>query len=138
MLAWIWIDKDGKPLVQENLDDPETTEWLNTATLQNLPYLAPADGPRRIRSDFPECPTDDLRDDVLACQALVEQHGMEMLVLDQTRPDIGLPVVKVIVPGMRHFWPRYAPGRLYDAPVQLGWLPEPLREEDLNPTSIFV
>jgi len=138
MLAWIWIDKDGKPLVQENLDDPETTEWLNTATLQNLPYLAPADGPRRIRSDFPECPTDDLRDDVLACQALVEQHGMEMLVLDQTRPDIGLPVVKVIVPGMRHFWPRYAPGRLYDAPVKLGWLPEPLREEDLNPISIFV
>jgi hypothetical protein len=30
---------------------------------------------------------------------------MEMLVvLDQTRPDIGLRVAKVIVPGMRHMW----------------------------------
>ena len=35
---------------------------------------------------------------------------MEMLVLDQTRPEIGLPVAKVIVPGMRHFWARFAPG----------------------------
>ena len=31
---------------------------------------------------------------------------MEMLVLDQTRPDIGLRVAKVIVPGMRHMWKR--------------------------------
>ena len=45
---------------------------------------------------------------------------MEMLVLDQTRPDIGLPVVKVIVPGMRQFWARFAPGRLFDVPVALG------------------
>ena len=96
MLVWVWLDKDGKPLVHDNLDDPETAEWLKTATLQNQPYLAPAESPPRARSDFPGCPTDDLRDDVLACQALVEQHGMEMLLLDQTRPDIGLPVVKVI------------------------------------------
>ncbi len=34
---------------------------------------------------------------------------MEMLVvLDQTRPDIGLRVAKVIVPGMRHMWKRLA------------------------------
>jgi len=42
---------------------------------------------------------------------------MEFLVLDQTRPDIALPVVKVIVPGLRHFWPRFGPGRLYEIPV---------------------
>jgi oxazoline/thiazoline synthase len=75
---------------------------------------------------------------VRLCRRLVEQHGMEMLVLDQTRPDIGLPVVKVIVPGMRHFWARFAPGRLYDTPVQLGWLPRSLTEEQLNPVPIFV
>ena len=38
---------------------------------------------------------------------------MEMLVLDQTRPDIGLRVAKVIVPGMRHMWKRLGTGRLY-------------------------
>ena len=79
-----------------------------------------------------------MRDDVLLCQRLVERHGMEMLVLDQTRAEIGLPVVKVIVPGLRHFWARFAPGRLYDVPVRLGWLPQPLREEQLNPIPMFL
>ena len=60
-----------------------------------------------------------------------------MLVLDQTRADIGLPVAKVVVPGMRHFWSRLAPGRLYDVPVKLGWLPKRLQEDELNPTPVF-
>ena len=58
---------------------------------------------------------------------------MEMLVLDQTRPDIGLPVVKVVVPGLRHIYPRFARGRLYDVPVRLGWRDAPLLEDELNP-----
>jgi len=48
-----------------------------------------------------------------------------------------MPVVKVVVPGLRHFWPRYAPGRLYEVPVKMGWLEKPLREDELNPISIF-
>ncbi len=138
MLTWVLTDRDGKPLAPESIDDPETLHWLKTATLQNQPYLVPADGPSRGRLDFPERRTDDIRDDVLACQALVGQRGMEMLVLDQTRADIGLPVVKVFVPGLRHFWARYAPGRLYDVPVQLGWLSEPFCEEQLNPIPMFL
>jgi ribosomal protein S12 methylthiotransferase accessory factor YcaO len=63
---------------------------------------------------------------------------MEMLVLDQTRPDIGLPVVKVIVPGLRHFWTRFAPGRLYDVPVKMGWLERPLTEDELNPMAMML
>jgi ribosomal protein S12 methylthiotransferase accessory factor len=138
MLCWVITDHEGKPLAQESLDDPETLHWLKTATLANQPYLVPAAGPPRVFSDFPACRTDDLRDDVLACQALVERQGLEMLVLDQTRLDIGLPVVKVIVPGLRHFWARYAPGRLYDVPVKLGWLAQPLREDQLNPIPLFL
>lgn len=63
---------------------------------------------------------------------------MEMLVLDQTRPDIGLKVVKVIVPGMRHMWKRLGPGRLYQVPVKLGWLKEPLIENQLNPIPMWM
>ncbi|MDI9637686.1 YcaO-like family protein [Geitlerinema splendidum] len=63
---------------------------------------------------------------------------MEMLVLDQTRPDIGLRVVKVIIPGMRHFWKRLAPGRLYEVPVQLGWLEKAIAEEMLNPVPLWL
>ena len=67
----------------------------------------------------------------------MRRHGLETLVLDQTRPDIGLKVIKVYIPGLRHFWARFASGRLYDVPVKLGWLPQPLSEEELNPIPMF-
>jgi oxazoline/thiazoline synthase len=124
--------------VGARITDKGTVEWLRTATLANQPYLAPLDGPPRTASSYQPCRTEDIKDDILACQALVERHGMEMLVLDQTRPEIGLPVVKVIVPGMRHFWPRFAPGRLYDVPVRLGWLAKPFTEEQMNPIAMFL
>jgi bacteriocin biosynthesis cyclodehydratase domain-containing protein len=66
------------------------------------------------------------------CRRAIEQRGIELLVLDQTRPDIGLPVVKVMAPGMRHFWPRFGAGRLYDVPVELGWLDRAREEDELN------
>lgn len=120
-------------------DDPEAIQWWQTATLANQPYLAPAaDLPPTRRGDFPQLQTDDLREDVQLCQAIVERQGLEMLVLEQTRPDIGLPVVKVVVPGLRHFWARYAPGRLYEVPLKMGWLAAPIPEAELNPVALFI
>src|SRR5205814_7578116 len=107
------------------------------ATVREHEYLLPRGRPRTA-ADHPRAWTDDLREDVLLCQSRVEALGMEMLVLDQTRPEVGLPVVKVIVPGLRHFWRRLAPGRLYDVPVKLGWLPAALAEEQLNPVAMFL
>jgi oxazoline/thiazoline synthase len=34
---------------------------------------------------------------------------------------------------LRHFYPRFAPGRLYDVPVKLGLSDRPLKESELNP-----
>jgi bacteriocin biosynthesis cyclodehydratase domain-containing protein len=121
-----------------HLTDKATLHWLRTATVAEQGYLEPLDGPARRASDFPSYRNDDLKDDVLFCQRLAEQQGSELLVLDQTRPEIGLPVVKVIVPGLRHFWARFAPGRLYDAPIKLGWLSKPRAEEELNPIPMFL
>ncbi|RMF13503.1 MAG: hypothetical protein D6757_07915, partial [Alphaproteobacteria bacterium] len=119
--------------------DPHSLEWWRNARLADHPYLSPASElPARKISDFQNLQSDDIAEEVRCCQQLVEERGMEILVLDQTRPDIGLPVVKVIVPGMRHFWARFAPGRLYDVPVALGWLDAQKREEDLNPVAMFV
>ena len=103
------------------------------------PHLHPAAGvPVHARGDFPSTRPVDLLDEVLRWQARLEHHGLEMLILDQTRPDVGLPVVKVIVPGLRHWWARFAPGRLYDVPVQLGWLAAPRAEDELNPVAMFL
>jgi ribosomal protein S12 methylthiotransferase accessory factor len=41
--------------------------------------------------------------------------------------------VRVIAPGLRHFYRRFAPGRLYDVPVKLGLRDRPIAESDLNP-----
>ncbi len=119
-------------------DDPDWQYWLKEATLENQPYLVgDRNAPLKVYSDYPERCHDDLRQDVLTCIEIAAAQGMETLVLDQTRPDIGLNVVKVIIPGMRHFWSRFAPGRLYEVPVKMGWLPAPLTEEQLNPIPMF-
>jgi len=68
-----------------------------------------------------------------ACVDLMSRAGFDFLVLDQTRPDIEVPVVRVVVPGLRHFYRRFGPGRLYDVPVKLGWRDRPLSEHELNP-----
>ena len=129
------VGRDGHYLY----DDPEMLWWWRNATLDGMPYLAPKAGvAKRGNADYPVPPTTDLRDDVEYCRALVERKGMEFLVLDQTRPDIGMPVTKTIVPGMRHFWARFGPGRLFDVPVEMGWREEPTAPADLNPIAVFI
>jgi len=81
---------------------------------------------------------DDLRADIEDCVRRLEGAGLELIVVDKTRPDIGLHVIQSIVPGLRHFWPRFGPGRLYDVPHALGWVPRPLGENELNPVPLFV
>ena len=112
--------------------------WMRWATRAEQPYVVPdAAAPARTRADFPQLRFDDLLDSIAFCRTVVEERGLEMLVLDQTRADTKMPVAKVVVPGLRHFWPRFAPGRLYDVPVSMGWLPAPLAESALNPVPFF-
>ncbi len=111
--------------------------WLLEATLENQPYLAPdSTQPLKTMHDYPKRWSNDIREDVMTCVEIFKQAGMETLALDQTRPDIGLNVVKVVVPKMRHFWSRFGSGRLYDVPVQLGWLSSPPLEAEMNPMAM--
>jgi ribosomal protein S12 methylthiotransferase accessory factor len=119
--------------------DPDAARWLREATVANQPYLRPDGGvPPRTPADFAFEYRQDVRDDVTALVRTFAGHGMETLVLDQTRPDVGLPVVKVVVPGLRSFWARFAPGRLFDVPVRLGRLAAPTAYDELNPFPMFL
>jgi bacteriocin biosynthesis cyclodehydratase domain-containing protein len=103
------------------------------------PYLTPdPDRPPLGAGDLPSLALPDLREEVELCVERARGRGLEVLVVDQTREDVGLPVVRVVVPGMRLFRARFAPGRLYGVPVALGWLPAPLREGELNPVHILI
>ncbi|MFC8588680.1 TOMM precursor leader peptide-binding protein [Streptomyces sp. NPDC057217] len=120
-------------------DDPAALSWWQGATVADQPYLLPDPAlPVAVPGSRAPVRRGDLREDVAAIGELVAAHGMELLVLDQTRPDVGLPVVKVVVPGLRTFWTRFGPGRLYDVPVRLGRLSAPTRYEDLNPVPLFL
>jgi ribosomal protein S12 methylthiotransferase accessory factor len=100
--------------------------------LGDYPYLTPGGKPL-VHLDFGSKFGLDTREQAATCVRLAKQAGLDFLVLDQTRPDIEVPVVRVIVPGLRHFYRRFAPGRLYDVPVKLGWRDSPLKEKELNP-----
>ena len=133
-----WVPRPASGEARYVVDDPMCLSWWRNARLADHPYLMPAPGSvPRGKPDYPVPETADMREDVERCRRLVEAKGMEFLVLDQTRPDIGMPVVRVIVPGMRHFWERFAPGRLYDVPVEMGWRGTPLAEDDLNPVPVI-
>ena len=111
--------------------EKSTLDGTTPLRLQDHPYLTPSGMAQpEFGSKFGHL---DTREQVTACVSLTKQAGLDFLVLDQTRPDIEAPVVRVIVPGLRHFYRRFAPGRLYDVPVKLGWRDRPLKENELNP-----
>ena len=133
-----WLPDPAKGAGRPTIDDPVALWWWKTARLADCSWLAPAaDEPLTRASPVSVIESTDTREDVETCRALVEARGMEFLVLDQTRPDIGMPVARVIVPGMRHFWARFAPGRLYDVPVGMGRRERPLAEAELNSAPVI-
>ena len=113
--------------------DKSTLDGITPLRLENYPYLTPH-GDLSLRpslgAEFGQLNT---REQVLACVEIAKRAGHDFLVLDHTRPDIEVPVVRVTVPGLRHFYRRFAPGRLYDVPVKLGLRDQPISESELNP-----
>jgi oxazoline/thiazoline synthase len=117
--------------------DPDAVAWWHDPADQ--PYLTadPRTAPRRP-ADYGYAPGPDLTEDLRGLLGVLAGRGFEVLVLDQTRPDAGLPVVKVLVPGLRPMWARFAPGRLFDVPVGMGRLAEPTPYDALNPIPMFL
>jgi ribosomal protein S12 methylthiotransferase accessory factor len=101
--------------------------------LDNYPYLIPSkEAPVQLSADS-KFGRLEVPEQVSACVNTVRKLGMDFLVLDQTRADIEVPVVRVVVPGLRHFYRRFGPGRLYDVPIKLGLRDRPVPEDELNP-----
>jgi ribosomal protein S12 methylthiotransferase accessory factor len=108
-------------------------DGVNPLRLDEHPFLIPSANPVIPPAAAADVPLDNTRAQVDACADIAARAGLDFLVLDQTRPDVEVPVVRVIVPGMRHFYRRFAPGRLYDVPVKLGLRDRPSLESELTP-----
>lgn len=106
--------------------------------LSEAPFLrsAPDSAPRPL-SAFPHSEPDDLLELIRLLIGRFRDMGLDMLVTDLTRPDVPLNVARVMVPGLVHFWPRLGQRRLYEVPVAMGWLEEPLSESDMNPFPFY-
>jgi oxazoline/thiazoline synthase len=109
-----------------------TLDGVTPLRLEDYPFLIPDENPVLPPAAGLQL-HDNTRDQVNACVEIASRAGYDFLVLDQTRPDVEVPVVRVLVPGLRHFYKRFGPGRLYDVPVKLGLLDRPLPEEELTP-----
>lgn len=65
----------------------------------NSMYFAPSEGIGI--SDFPEFDTQDLLEDIeVVLDHLVDRGFEKVIVVELTRPELGIPVVRVIIPGM--------------------------------------
>ena len=120
--------------------DPDTVGYKFQETpLSREPFLRrdPC-GITKGPSGFTAVKSDDFLQDIEASVELLRSNGLEMLMVDLTRPDIGFPVVRVIVPGLVHFWPRFGCRRLFEVPARAGWIARAAGEDSLNPVPFYL
>ncbi|WP_321478090.1 YcaO-like family protein [uncultured Paludibaculum sp.] len=108
--------------------------WLLNETLERQPYLAPF-GTIDAAAEPPAMST---ASQIQVILDRLRTAGLRAYAVDHSRPDVLLHTARAIVPGLRHIWNRRAPGRLYEVPPRLGWLPGPLAEEELNPICCMI
>lgn len=115
-----------------------TTEWLESATVAKHSYLLPANDRQSTVTSFTYPNVSTIAASLEHCVDLLLAKGLRTYLLDLTRPDIDLKVVRAICPGLRHFWRRLAPGRLYEVPKSMHRIEKVQSEADMNPISMFL
>ncbi len=102
--------------------------WFATGNVGHFPWLLA--GPERAAP-----PPDPMAPPARLAALLraITGAGLRPLIVDLLRPDTGIPVVKALVPGLRHTRNRFGPGRLFDVPARLGWLATPRTQSELLP-----
>ena len=105
---------------------------INQLTRISAPWLKP----RGVERDLVDTPVANTPLDLTkrTCNAL----DVDVFWIELTDPHLPLPVARVFAPGLRHFWRRTAPGRLYDEPYRLGWSRRPLSPRDLNRLELLI
>jgi ribosomal protein S12 methylthiotransferase accessory factor len=110
--------------------------WLLEHTLDSAPYCRPSRTVRRVPRSIETEASSTAR--LAACVSAFVATGLEPSVVDLTRAETGIPVVLAACPGLRHWWHRLGPGRLYTVPVRMGWLRSARSELAMNPIPFFL
>ena len=118
--------------------DQTMQDWLDHQTIADNPYLRASEVTISIAERYPKQQFQNLSEVLRYLTQRFQDLSLDLYALPLTQSDIGMPVVKMIAPGLRHYWRRTGPGRLYEVSVKMGWLPQPYQEEELNPLSIVI
>jgi len=103
------------------------------------PFLFPRRNTiKKCKADYQSFVSLNIKEDILYLLKTLANAGLELCVVNYSRPDIFLKTLKVIVPGLCHFWPQLDNQRLYAVPVKLGWFSKALQENDLNPLDLYL
>ena len=111
-------------------------KWILSEEIENHFFIKPSTFIHLNRSTH--CQSNNFIDDINVYLDIFKNKNLEVLFLDMSQPNIYFHSVKIIIPGLRHFWSRLAPGRLYDVPVSLHWLESPKSEQKMNQTPYFL
>ncbi|MDI6105349.1 TOMM precursor leader peptide-binding protein [Actinoplanes sp. NEAU-A12] len=118
--------------------EPDTARWLTTVRTEDQPWLSPdPDQEPTTPARHPEPTAADTSAAVAAAVDTARTAGLELIVVDQSRPELELAVARVVAPGLRHFWRRLGPGRLWQVPAAIGRAPRAGGEDSINPLSVF-
>ncbi len=111
-------------------EDERLLHWMKGITPSSHPFLTP-DRQQRDRRPRWSRQFDDV------VQRL-RSMGLRTYAIDLQRADIGIPAVRLFVPGLCHFKPRLGHRRLVEVPKKLGWKPEGFGAEDLNSIPLLI
>ena len=105
------IDLKSIPEIERDL-----VQWLIKEKIDNHPYLIPE---KSVSPSFIYEASDDFLTDINTFLEIFNYSKLDVLIYNLSNPDINFHTVRVIIPGLRHFWCRLGAGRLYDVPAKL-------------------
>lgn len=117
---------------------PGLATWLEAVDLASCPWCQPLSGEILDLATRSANRYEDSTPALEHCLQVCAAHHLSLYYIDLTREDIAVPVARTLVPGLRHYKPRFAPGRLYDVPIKIGWQEGPTEEAQLNLLPLIV
>jgi len=103
--------------------------------IKNAPYLYPATNqtvPTKLKKPK------SLKGIINMLVKNLKEKDIEVCVVNYSDSSSPLKTVKVIAPGLCHFWPRYSNSRLFEVPIKQKWLAEKLTEFELNKLELYL
>ncbi|WP_019615218.1 YcaO-like family protein [Psychromonas ossibalaenae] len=100
------------------------------------PFLFPGNFPAVEGDDFNA--SGNIKTDIENIVNKLKELDLETLVLNYSREPLPIKAAKVFVPGLCHIWPQLANPRLYQAPVDLGWLESANTEDTINQQALYI